>query len=564
MKHIQYLILFVCLFYGLRINATDSLDVDFIDKYYVTQPQRAYQLLKPAFERQQQEGWKKTTRERYERVAGYVCLANNYYAKAMRHALNIEDLDKSGKNDEIQLKSFELQCNVLDELGQYEQLTRVLAKIHEIIENLDDDDVHSRTKKAFFQLYCAYYKIRALSNSGDFNGALREMSNARIIVAKYQQDQNEKVRGNCAIMRHCLDELQGNIYIDHGMCEKAVNYIKELISDLDREERRGGDEATDKAGYDIHRIALYLLLGHALADCGQKEESLKAADEAYCLWNIYPPTTGTIGSLLGIYLKVDEMPTQKIISEAETFFKRNRNSPSMELATVCNNLLWLYTRIGKREQIEYMLKEQARINQYINRENMEFYNVMSENSALRISYYRQRVHKMMAAGVAVALIIVIIGMMIYRHQRIRNSEYIYKYVKLAANRVDTKHVTSSKKVERNFVERIREVLSKDKAFLNADINYEQLEQSLMLKRRSINHQLSENYQTSLKEIVTDMRLEYACKLLEETDYVLEFVARESAFGAARTFYRAFKNKYNLTPTEYRKLSLKSKGKDKDE
>ncbi len=27
----------------------------------------------------------------------------------------------------------------------------------------------------------------------------------------------------------------------------------------------------------------------------------------------------------------------------------------------------------------------------------------------------------------------------------------------------------------------------------------------------------------------------------------------------RTFYRAFKNKYNLTPTEYRKLSTKKEG-----
>lgn len=44
----------------------------------------------------------------------------------------------------------------------------------------------------------------------------------------------------------------------------------------------------------------------------------------------------------------------------------------MELATVCNNLLWLYTRMGKIAQAENMLKEQARINQYINRENMEF------------------------------------------------------------------------------------------------------------------------------------------------------------------------------------------------
>lgn len=562
-KHIKHLILLAFLLLGTRAMAVDSLDVNFIDKYYVTHPQPAYQLLKPAFERLQREGWKTITRQRYERVAGYVCLANNYYAKAMQHALNIENLDKSGKDDHIQLESLEMQCNILDELGQYEQLTRALTKIREIVESHDDDDVNWRVNKAFFLLYCAYFKIRTMSKSGDIKGALREMADARSIVAKYQQDPETRVRGNSAIMRHWLDELQGDIYIDHKMYGKAVNYIEEVITEMDREERRGGDGVTDKAGYDIHRMTLYISLGHALAKSGRKEESLKAADRAYRLWRIYPPTTGILGPLLGIYLEAGTVPPTSLIGETETFFNNNRNSPSTELSEVCNNLIWLYTRQAETGKAEDMLREQMRINQYINRENMEFYNVMSENSNLRISYFKQRVHKMVAAGVAVALIIVIIGMMAYRHLRMRDSEYIYKYVKLAASRSEPKPVGRSRKVRVSLVDRIRDVLSKDKAFLNAEINYEQLEESLVLKRRTINRQLSEDYQTTMKEIVTDLRLEYACKLLEETDYVLEFIAKEAAFGAPRTFYRAFKNKYNLTPTEYRKLSQKNKDKKKE-
>jgi hypothetical protein len=142
-------IFLTCLLFGLRANATDSLDVEFIDKYYVTKPQQAYLLLKPTFERLQREGWKKTTRQRYERVAGYVCLANNYYAKAMQHALNLEDLNKKEGNDQLQLESLELQCAVLDELGQYEQLTRTLTKIHEIIIHFDDDDDHLPQTRPF-------------------------------------------------------------------------------------------------------------------------------------------------------------------------------------------------------------------------------------------------------------------------------------------------------------------------------------------------------------------------------------------------------------------------------
>ncbi len=540
-------------------KAPDSLDVEFIDKLYVTEPQRAYRLLGLAYDRLQREGWKTTTRLRYERVAGYVCLANHYYAKAMRHALNIENMSEDDKNGLTQLSYLELQCNILDVLGQYEQLTRNLTKIREIATDLDDDDVKVRSTKCFFLLYCDYFKIRALSNSSDVKGALREMANARSLVAKYQHDPEAVVRGNCAIMRHSLDELQGEIYVKHGMCEKAINYLKEVIMELDREERRGGDEATDKAGYDIHRITVRLLLGTAMADCGRKAEALDEAAKVYQLWKIYPPTSGTLGDLLGIYLKADAVPPAELTDAAEAFYAQNRNLPSIELGTVCTDLLWLYIREGKHAQAEQMLKEQQRIFDYINRENMEFYDVLSENSNLRISYYQQRVHKVVAAGVAVALIIVIIGMMAYRHQRMRDSKYIYKYVKLAASRNEPKPVSKSRRAEQNLVDRIREVLAKDKAFLNPDVDYELLERALLLKRRTIISKLKENYQTSVKDIITDMRLEYACKLLEETDYVLEYIATEASFGASRTFYRAFKNKYNLTPTEYRKLSTKKEG-----
>lgn len=560
MKRIRYLLILVCLLARLSAYGADSLDIGFIDKLYVLHPQRAYRLLGPAYNRLQREGWKTDTREHYERVAGYVCLANNYYDEALRHALRLENLDREGKKPLVRLLAYELQANVMDELKQYEQQVRVLAKISDIANSLDDKDDNERRHKAFYLLYCEYAKISSMSNSGDAQGALREMGKARAIVARYQHDPDPGVRGNCAIMRHSLDELQGDIYIDHDMCEKGIHYVKEVLADLNREERRGGDEATDKAGYDIHRMTLHLALGRAYAFCGRKEDSLQEAAAAYRLWQIYPSTNGILSGLLGIYLKTGTTPLPGIVDAAEAFFNKNRERPSSELATICNNLLWLYTREGKRAEAERMLKEQERINQHINRENMEFYNVLSENSELLTSYYKQRVHKMVAAGIALALIILIIGMMFYHHQRLRDSEYIYKYVKLAASRKDQKTATGSKKAERNLVECIREVLTKDKAFLSPEIDYDQLERALVLKRRAIIRQLNENYHTTLKEIVTDLRLEYACQLLENTDYVLEFVATESAFGATRTFYRAFKNKYNLTPTEYRKLSKKEEKK----
>ncbi len=52
-------------------------------------------------------------------------------------------------------------------------------------------------------------------------------------------------------------------------------------------------------------------------------------------------------------------------------------------------------------------------------------------------------------------------------------------------------------------------------------------------------------------IIREGKHAQAEKMLKEQQRIFDYISR--------TFYRAFKNKYNLTPTEYRKLSRKKEG-----
>ena len=59
---------------------------------------------------------------------------------------------------------------------------------------------------------------------------------------------------------------------------------------------------------------------------------------------------------------------------------------------------------------------------------------------------------------------------------------------------------------------------------------------------------------SLIEFLTDCRLPYAAKLLSSrSDLSIAEVARESGFPSADTFGRNFKQKYALTPTQFREF-----------
>lgn len=63
--------------------------------------------------------------------------------------------------------------------------------------------------------------------------------------------------------------------------------------------------------------------------------------------------------------------------------------------------------------------------------------------------------------------------------------------------------------------------------------------------------LKRHIDLTLKDLVIITKLEKAQYLLSETEKQICIVAQECGFGNDKTFYRIFKNKFGVTPTEYR-------------
>ena len=57
---------------------------------------------------------------------------------------------------------------------------------------------------------------------------------------------------------------------------------------------------------------------------------------------------------------------------------------------------------------------------------------------------------------------------------------------------------------------------------------------------------------SFNEYVNNLRLDYSLQLMRENpQYTIEAIAEESGFQSRRTFYRLFRNRYEMTPSEYK-------------
>jgi AraC-like DNA-binding protein len=77
--------------------------------------------------------------------------------------------------------------------------------------------------------------------------------------------------------------------------------------------------------------------------------------------------------------------------------------------------------------------------------------------------------------------------------------------------------------------------------------------SLDVSRSTLSEHFREEHGRSLGSYLKERQIEYAAQLLRETDLTIAEVARRSAFGSERSFYRTFRRFTDTTPSAYRRV-----------
>lgn len=108
-------------------------------------------------------------------------------------------------------------------------------------------------------------------------------------------------------------------------------------------------------------------------------------------------------------------------------------------------------------------------------------------------------------------------------------------------------------------EKIKSYLCTTESFRNTDISRESLAMEFGTNRQYLTEAILENTGMTFMEYITEMRLEYARRLLcYNIDLPIDEVYMTSGFNSKSTFYRLFKQKYDLTPKEIREIATQNK------
>lgn len=110
----------------------------------------------------------------------------------------------------------------------------------------------------------------------------------------------------------------------------------------------------------------------------------------------------------------------------------------------------------------------------------------------------------------------------------------------------------SKELSVEFKEKLLRLIEKEKPYLNNELRLGDLAKKLGLSRHQLSQVINENFKTSFSDFINQYRIEEVKKaIVTQKDINITEVIFNCGFNNRVSFYKAFKNHTNYTPSEYR-------------
>ena len=97
------------------------------------------------------------------------------------------------------------------------------------------------------------------------------------------------------------------------------------------------------------------------------------------------------------------------------------------------------------------------------------------------------------------------------------------------------------------------VVSYVAAHITEEITLTGMASDLYVSPFELSRLFASTFHMNFNSYVNENRLDYAASLLSQTDEPVTDVMYTAGFGSQRTFNRVFREKFHMTPREYRKL-----------
>jgi AraC-like DNA-binding protein len=177
-----------------------------------------------------------------------------------------------------------------------------------------------------------------------------------------------------------------------------------------------------------------------------------------------------------------------------------------------------------------------------------------------------RRQRMMITGLTFACLglLLIVGLVVWNRREImKKNRALYRQIKeqdrLAAEVQNVTPQQTDDTRQRQLFDRLHDYLLCDQNLAKQDIDIADLVTCLTTNRTSLFAAVKAITGKTLQEYINVVKLNEARQLLETSPEPLDDIIETCGFASKSTFYRLFREHYNIPPAEYRQIAKKSRG-----
>ena len=349
----------------------------------------------------------------------------------------------------------------------------------------------------------------------------------------------------------------------------AIPLLQERLQVIDRVDK---EYTTYPAGWaDQQRAYTYPVLAYCQQMTGDKEGARRTAEAFEQTQASQQPNNQK--DMLNYYAMAGNAGRiQQIYDRLEPYYREKLDTLSATYA----DLLYIYAmglnnicryREAYQTQTRYQVINDSLVQRERQAETLELAQQMKTQEKelqLKDEEAKTTVYRILAFSLVAIMLIILVALwrlaIAHRRMLFKNRE-LFELIQREQRREvrDIERIVRQPKQQRTPNEqiflRLVELMKKQQSYTDADLNRDTLASMLGTNHRYIDDAIREcSDSPSTKAFIDGYRVDYAARLLTSTDDPIALIAEMSGFANRTSFNEQFRNRYKMTPSEYRRAA----------
>ena len=350
---------------------------------------------------------------------------------------------------------------------------------------------------------------------------------------------------------------------------EAVKLLQERLQVMARIER---EYTTAPAGWiDQQRAYTYSVLAYCQHRAGDKAGARLTA-EAFEQTQAGQEPFNQMDIMNYYALAGNAERIQKIYDRLEPFIREKEDTISQDYASLMQTYSDGLNTIGRhREAFQALTRRQIINDSLVQRERhaetlkyAQQMKTQEKELQLKDEEMKTTVYRILSFSLVAITIVILIALwrLAIAHRRVLNkNRELYDMIVREQRREEREIEQLEQQPEQErtagqqlFI-RIVELMDKEKPYTDAELNRDSLAAMLATNHRYVDDAIREcSDNLSTNAFINSYRVDHAARLLTDTNDSISIIAELSGFANRTTFNEQFRNRYKMTPSEYRKAA----------